>query len=316
MGRKATNRNGTPRYTPERHPAKECWVHEHPYANKAVSLFYQTRMNAPRNPRVHVHEVGTTGDMFIVILRAEINEILASYWVNDLGDVVEHTRAEIEAMKRGTWRRPVADSRRDRARMKKKLRATRKEIERQCILATVHEAGHAVGRIMTAPALGRDTENAVFEITIEEGKMPTTWGPWLSREIDDGKPGTLEDVRRLVKEADARGVDVKAWALATAFQIMMGPAAEAKFDKKAFRHVWLGTPASNDRACMARDCDMAGVDFDNALTETLPQVEAALGRPEVWRLVLALARAIRSSEGLTGAQVAAIAREHLTDAPP
>ena len=85
-------------------------------------------------------------------------------------------------------------------------------------------------------------------------------------------------------------MDVKAWALAKAFQAMMGPAAEAKFDKKAFRHVWLGTPGSNDRADMARDCDMAGVDFDNALTETLPKVEAALGRPEVWRLVLALAR--------------------------
>ena len=67
-------------------------------------------------------------------------------------------------------------------------------------MASVHEGGHAVGRIMTAPALGLEMENAVFEITIEEGKMPTTWGPWLSREMEDGKPGTLEDVRRLVKK--------------------------------------------------------------------------------------------------------------------
>jgi hypothetical protein len=55
-------------------------------------------------------------------------------------------------------------------------RLTRKEATRERRLDAVHEAGHAVGRILTAEAMGIGSEQAVVSITMEPGSHPTTLG--------------------------------------------------------------------------------------------------------------------------------------------
>ena len=192
-------------------------------------------------------------------------------------------------------------------------RQSRNEATRVKVLESVHEAGHAVGRLWTATALGLTRESAVAWITFDRDGTPTTWGPRFGTKIDNGEPATNE--QQLMKAARVRGVDVAAWARAKSLQIMMGPAGEAKFTSKPFRHVWFGSAASNDRNDLAKDCALAGICSDDTLTEILPQVESLLSRSEVWDLVLALGRAVRASSGLSGAQVANISRAFLPDLP-
>ena len=184
----------------------------------------------------------------------------------------------------------------------------RKEVERETLLASVHEAGHAVSRFLTSDAMGLKKELAVYSITYSKFQPPTTWGPWLSPEIDDGKPGTIEDVRRLVRTAQAKGLDVTLWARAKAFQAIMGPVAEAKFLRKAFRHVGFADQCMNDRNDLARDCSMADADSDIILAELIPTAMSTLERSDVWRCVLALASAVRVRRGLNNTQILAIAK--------
>ena len=87
-------------------------------------------------------------------------------------------------------------------------------------ITAIHEAGHVVGRLLTAGDMGWSWDEAVESIkhAAAHNGMPITYGRWLSKEIDNGNVAaiisTVEDVRRLVVDAKARGVDVEKWARA------------------------------------------------------------------------------------------------------
>jgi hypothetical protein len=171
---------------------------------------------------------------------------------------------------------------------------------------------------MTAPGMGIGTDEAVHSIEMVPGGLPTTWGRMLSADLEaiDATASSPEALRTLFTKAKAQGVDVERWPLLKSFQDMMGPAAEAKFLGKPFRIVWFGTSAGDDRNYVVRNCGLAGINSDDAVTVRQPQVEAALARPEVWALVMDIAKAIDPKRGgLGGAEVAAIARRHLPDPP-
>ncbi len=90
-----------------------------------------------------------------------------------------------------------------------------------------------------------------------------------------------------------------------------GSGAEAKHRRKDFKLVWFGTSVHDDRRDLARDCIMAGINPNEGLAMMLPKVEEALAGAEIWKLVLAISKGVLGSKGLSGKEVAAIARQHL-----
>jgi hypothetical protein len=185
-------------------------------------------------------------------------------------------------------------------------------------ITAIHEAGHAVGRLLTADDMGFSWEEAVhlIENAAARNGLPTTYGPWLSRDIDDcdGKTRTIEGVRRLVADAKARGMDVEKWARAKTLIIVCGPAAEAKYRGKPTRVIWFQTSSADDRNDAIRDCGFAGINSDDVVPDAIAKADAALARPNVWAAVRGIADAVlRTKTGkVSGEEVATIARRHMT----
>jgi hypothetical protein len=104
-------------------------------------------------------------------------------------------------------------------------------------ITQVHEAGHAIGRILGAEAYGIPVEESVESIVmrIERG---TAYGPMFPRVVQDALQEHIEAGKTeispifallAIEKARERGVDIEGWLKARLIHTVMGPCAEAKF---------------------------------------------------------------------------------------
>jgi hypothetical protein len=188
-------------------------------------------------------------------------------------------------------------------------------------IVAVHEAGHAVARVLAAGELGYGLDEVISCIDMgaqaerwENGQRVTcdqgsTWGPHLSKEMETasaefqkayhknrGSPGYETEAfwPTIMKLSRAAGADVEKWFRAQVFQHVSGPIAEAIASNRSFADIWNGHgwDADDDRKDVAGDAGIAGVSV-RKLASTVNRMAVVsaylMDNPEVWAGVLALA---------------------------
>ena len=213
-------------------------------------------------------------------------------------------------------------------------------------VTAIHEAGHAVGRYLTAAEMGYPEDEAITEInthssgdmyqpmTSHDGRailasQAVTMGPKFSREIEElsthvTPPGKMfggEDAAKYLTEcmkcAKEKGADIDRWLKARAVISVFGPAAEAVATETPFMDVWESYGAETDVRGLIEDSMIAGktsVDEISALEQQgLSQVLEYLSKTEVCNAVEALANHIHRHGTTSGRKAASIIRKALTD---
>jgi hypothetical protein len=198
-------------------------------------------------------------------------------------------------------------------------------------VVAIHEAGHAVGRIITAKTMGFKNEEAIAFIDMNWGApyvhgngdmvlMPraTTYGPMYSRPMTDfliANPVAQTDPTSRVSlildvaRCKAAGIDVVGWAKAKAIICMFGPVAEAIYTQSYVESVIESPECGGDLNDAVRDCSLAGMSADDRVATIYWAIETAttmLGASNVWRSVKALANDLPSSGRLQGHRAAQI----------
>ena len=204
-------------------------------------------------------------------------------------------------------------------------------------VVAVHEAGHAVGRFLTASALGYSPEEAIVHIDIYVAPLATgnlsldgqsgihldatTCSPMFSRELyafviaeAPSEVAKAQEVVRILAQARAIGMDVDGWVRAKAIGTVLGPMAEAKLLGKPFASIW-NYSSEEDLKCIVQDGLLANLSQDqitHVINEAMSIAEREINRPEVWRAILALANKLKSGR-MPGRTAAAIIAGALTD---
>lgn len=197
-------------------------------------------------------------------------------------------------------------------------------------VVAIHEAGHAVARVLTASDMGLKPEEAVAYIQIGGDIMSAhsshdgqatlisqaiTYGPMFSDEISahmHDRDTSREALLKIVSDARAAGADIERWATAKALISVFASAAEAKLRGLPLLDVWESYQSENDMRDMARDCGLAGLDDEGI--DAVEQAALALASefievPEVWRAVLAVADALPNRGELHGPKIASIVEQ-------
>jgi hypothetical protein len=195
----------------------------------------------------------------------------------------------------------------------------------------VHEAGHAVGRFLTAADLGYSTEESISYIDVGLGRLSeqsadgcmrlvseaTTYGPMLSRKIQEtvfasrqAAAGlTRQEMSEILANARAAGLDCETWLAARLLMGLMGGAAEAKLLGKTFNEVWQSYECESDMKEAVKDCMLAGIEETKMITTHLNVAAAraieTVQRPDVWRAILALADRLPATGRFDGKEAAA-----------
>lgn len=198
----------------------------------------------------------------------------------------------------------------------------------------MHEAGHAVGRLLTAKHMGFPLHQAVHSIEVGAGpswsspdrsrilrSQATCYGPAISHELQSALKGAFparpntkaEELPGLLKLAGATTAQRVGSARAKLFIIAMGPAAEARVTGRSWSEV------VNDNACLAdrEACRHEGriAGFDEAqlaeeVTQARHRAEKYVEIPDVWRAIDAIAKKLKGT--LTGDKIAQLAVPFLT----
>jgi hypothetical protein len=192
-------------------------------------------------------------------------------------------------------------------------------------IVAVHEAGHAVAKVMAAPDFGYEVHEAVAYIDVGsqgpgtlslDGKMilrsqGVTYGPLFSKEIslaaEEFKAAFLGDRTSVtVQGNDSReffcgtlnaartaGADIKRWFRIRTFDAVAGCIAEAIFSKRDFGELFFQDyAAESDRGGVAHDARMAAIPASEAVLviDHMAAVNAYLMQDDkIWAAVLALA---------------------------
>jgi hypothetical protein len=182
----------------------------------------------------------------------------------------------------------------------------------------VHEAGHAVGRILVAPADGWRAEEAIEWIEMHRtprsvgmsldgradlGTQASTRGKMFSKPMEaflHAKFPALEgcpegaDFATVAAQMRADGIDVDRWCIDKSAYLIMGPAAEARYLKKPLD--LLDYAFESDRKQVIECQLMAGVTDDAmsaAIERACIRAEELLDKPGAWFAVLNLAEALK-----------------------
>jgi hypothetical protein len=203
----------------------------------------------------------------------------------------------------------------------------------------VHEAGHAVAKVLAAGELGYSINEAIDRIEIGtadslgrsvDGRMITisqgvTFGPTFSRDIQTassefaqsfmGDRGSLEgresfELRsKAVELGRAAGADIGKWFRARVFDAVSGSIAEAIISNRSFGDVWSGYEAEGDQLGVMTDCDIAEI-ATGEMIATINRMAVLsawlMQKPEVWAAVLALANKLPAVGRMDGTMAAAI----------
>jgi hypothetical protein len=196
-------------------------------------------------------------------------------------------------------------------------------------IVAFHEAGHAVGRYLTAHDMGLSDSIAFIDIapgtelghsidqTMRLTSQAVTFGPMFSAEIQavikresrDLKALQTDDLPRLVAMAAAEGADVIKWINAKALISVFGPMAEAMATRKTFYEVWNSYECEGDLKDLVRDCTLAGLDntkIQNVIDAAISECVAMMQRPEVCAAINALASQLPRAGRMKGRDAVAI----------
>jgi hypothetical protein len=206
----------------------------------------------------------------------------------------------------------------------------------------VHEAGHAVGRYLTATELGYSLGDAISYIdvyttvqqqvgTSRDGQaallaQAATYGPRFSKPLQEFIRNELQQVhetstaseitlshgelQRLITKARAAGIDVDGWLRAKAISNLLGPMAEAKFLGRSSDQMLYDFAAQTDIEDTASEARLAGLSPQQIAAkfkEAMRAAEQALSKHEVWGAILALANQLNSGRMNGSVAVAIIA---------
>ncbi len=170
----------------------------------------------------------------------------------------------------------------------------------------VHEAGHAVGRILTARSLGWRADEVinrieVYPVPIAKGPVrvqATFSGKYLSKQMEGYRAAHHQPpvCKALFAAMRAARIAVDEWFQAQCFTAIFGPMAEAKAIGRPFSVVWANESSTSDVRDALRDgllCGMTPKQISDAMQDNAAIAEHNLARPEVWRAVLALADTLK-----------------------
>jgi hypothetical protein len=199
---------------------------------------------------------------------------------------------------------------------------------KQLTITAIHEAGHAVGRYLTADIMGHSVEDAISWIEVGLDAMPcasrdysamlssmaTTYGPMYSRPMIDlliSSPShdPADAVEADVSRCIAAGIDVIAWAKAKALICMFGPVAEAIYTRREIATVVNSYECESDLNDAMFGCWLAKMSAEDVSTAVNVAVEIAarkLADPKVWRAVQRLANNLPAQGRLEGPRAAEI----------
>jgi hypothetical protein len=182
----------------------------------------------------------------------------------------------------------------------------------------VHEAGHAIGRILGADAHSIPVDDMVTSIVIGVG-IATTYGPTFPRAVQDAlqkhiKVAAARGESEIapvfaimeIENARAQGVDVDGWLWARLIMIALGPCAEAKVTGRDPFEVFHSEESRGDRRDAMTTCNYASTGAERGAELIAGAIEAAaalLERPNLWRAVLTVADLIPARGTLPGDKI-------------
>ena len=212
----------------------------------------------------------------------------------------------------------------------------------------VHEAGHCVGRVLTAKSLGWPADEVIEYIEVGSAPIATglfnnnvqqglrsqvaSWGRFLSRPMQDFVPtrrpySTLKGVGPigenvnlvgLFAEMRGAGIDLDAWFRARSIVAMFGPMAEARLTQTPLNEIWnnSGAAKEDERAIIRAGtlCGMSPKRVAAASAENANFVDQQVARPEVWDAIITLADSLKPGR-MSGAEAAAIIMRSLGASP-
>lgn len=190
----------------------------------------------------------------------------------------------------------------------------------------VHEAGHAVGRLLTAQAMGFSLEDAVARIEIGGGQSMQSGSVLLAPEATCIGPAMSLELQRAYNRANPEQRKLSTdefrelmWSMTTIEQrtnsarskmliIAMGPAAEARLTKRRLLDVLNDLPCTSDLKQFHREGFVAGLDtstFETLAYAARKEAEKLVATPAIWEAIKAVASRLKSE--LRGAEIARIA---------
>jgi hypothetical protein len=206
----------------------------------------------------------------------------------------------------------------------------------------IHEAGHAVARVLSAEDFGRPAEKMISYIEVGTGQnmgvslfdksvtfrcQAVIYGPTLSAELQavyertaagiDPSKLTQQHIIDAVKLAKDEGIDVTRWVRARMLITTLGPVAEAQYTGRQVAGVWNSLECENDQKGAVEDGIWAGLTAAQIrayIDEALAQSEVLMRQENVQRAVHALADALPVSGRLKGQRAVLIITRALAGA--
>jgi hypothetical protein len=214
-------------------------------------------------------------------------------------------------------------------------------------VVAIHEAGHAVARVLTIGELGYSVDKAIHSIDLKDAaagmsidrktqlrSQAVTYGLLFSREIENyaaafkaarlenrGAPktgkDTLEVLTQIVRAARA---DIGRWFRARTFISVSGSMAEAIYRGKTFNGIWAAYEAEEDVKSTIKDGLIAGMTTDEIETEIVRTAALSaylMEKPNVWRAVNGLAEILPIQGRMEGSEATKAITSELgtTDSP-
>jgi hypothetical protein len=201
-------------------------------------------------------------------------------------------------------------------------------IEKLDRVVAIHEAGHAVARVLVAADFGRPAEEMVayidigmaqnvrhshFDKSIKLTAQATTFGPTLSIELQSVFDRMVRDLapssptKKLIVDAvamaKAEGIDVLPWLRARLLISTLASSAEAKHTGRLIHEVWNSLESEDDLARAVEDGVYAGIPDEQIggfIDEALERSEIIIQQENVQRAIRALADALPDQGRMTG----------------
>src|SRR5262245_36251993 len=173
-----------------------------------------------------------------------------------------------------------------------KRHATTTVVRRTDRVVAIHEAGHAVGVILTAPMLGWRHDEVLNWIEIHATPvalgMPQaiTSGPSLSKPMEDYcrvQGGGRSFDATLFADIRMAGLDLTDWFQARCISSIFGSVAEARATGRAFGAVMASDSADDDLNDIMRDgnwCGLTADEIQSAIRENAMLAERYIDLPE------------------------------------
>ena len=204
-------------------------------------------------------------------------------------------------------------------------------------IIAVHEAGHVVGRYLTAGTMGVAPAKSVCYVQMHPSERALTAGgmlshdaartvgPTFSAEIDAvsknlDTPQRLDavaddravivdpqhDAAAVIGAALAAGVTVRSWAVSKIVQYVAGPAAEARFRWLSFDKLTGEPGCRSDLTDAARIATLAGLSdqqLTNAINNSARWLNDYWDDPCHWEALLTLAQRLPREGRMEGGEV-------------